>query len=212
LIVAMYAYHPRTEILLSIVAFPSGIIYHWMISRRPTAKQRISMEDAFAPISSIREHLGSLGGSHEYAPKLLAMPLIPVPFASSLRGIQTSDFSEYSSLLYNQRRQSIHSVRPERVVKSRPSTCNHRDRDEKVHKGRHRGHRPMSPPRGGHNGIPTAAVTTPSLFVKCESPKDSFPPVVRNVRPQVEVELSRNEMGSSRRKRETHVVGSYPPC
>lgn len=211
LIVAMYAYHLRTEILLSIVAFPIGIIYHWMCSRRPTAEQRISIEDYFAPISSMRRLLGSQGGSHEYTPKLLAVPLIPVPSASSLRGIQTSDFSAYSSLLYNQRLESIQSVKPEREVKSRSSTGHRRDRSEKVHKGRHSDHRPVSPPRGSHNGIPTIGVMAPSGFVNSELRKESFSSVVRNARPQAEVELSRNEIGSSRRQREAHLVSSCPP-
>ncbi|KAJ5379558.1 hypothetical protein N7509_012677 [Penicillium cosmopolitanum] len=207
-IVAMYAYQLRTEILFSMVAFPCGIICHWMISRRPTAKQRISLKDNFASISSMREHLASLGKSNEYNPKLLAVPLIKVPFASSLRGIQTSDFSTYSSLSYNGRRQSIHSVKSEHLVENRPSTGHRRDGDVKVHKGRYRGHRLMSPPRAGH-GIPTIAATTPYVCVKSDYPK-CFHPVMQNAIPQVEEDLSRNEMGSSRRQRETHVVGSYP--
>jgi tetratricopeptide (TPR) repeat protein len=211
LIFAMYAYHLRTEILLSIVAFPIGIIYHWMSSRRPTAERRISKEDYFAPISSMRRFLGSQGGSHEYTPKLLAVPLIPVPSASSLRGIQSSNFSAYSSILYNQRRQSIQSMKSERENKRRFSTGHHRDRVEKVHKGRHSGYRPMSPPRGSHNETPTIGVMAPSGFVNYELQKESLSSVVRNARPEAEVGLSRNETGSSCRQREAHLVSSCPP-
>lgn len=209
LTVAIYFYHPRTEILFSMVAFPCGIICHWMISRRPIAKQRVSMKDTFASFSSMKDHLGSLCGPHEYRPKLLAVPLIQVPFTSSLRGIQSSGFSAYSSLLYKRRR-SMHPVNSENLIENGPSSIgDHSGRDVKVYKGRYRGPRLKSPPLEGHNGImmPTIAATTPDVCMKSESPKLSHP-VMQNEIPQVEEELSRNEVGSSLKQRENHVVGS----
>ncbi|KAJ5802106.1 uncharacterized protein N7503_004556 [Penicillium pulvis] len=206
MIVTLYVYLPRTDILFSIFAFPSGIIYHWMTSQRPTAEQRISMERKSGLITSMRENLCPPGGFHDYTPKVLAAPLIPVPFASSLRGIQISDFSAHPSLLHSQRRRSIHSVTSEWVAKSQSLSIHPRKRDEKVHKSRHRGHRLVSSPRGGNNEISSIAVNIPTAFAQCELPEDSLPSFVQNTRSQVEVELSRNEIDSSRGKQETHVA------
>lgn len=212
MIVTVYVYLPRTDILFSIFAFPTGIIYHWMTSQRPTAEQRIAMKRKSALTTSMRENLCPLGGLYEYTPKVLAAPLIPVPFASSLRGIQISDFSAHPSLLYSQRRRSINSVTSEWVAKSRSLSIHPRKRDEKVHKGRHRGHRLVSPPRGGSNEISIIADNTSTAFAKCELPKGSLPSVVQKTRSQIEAELSRNKMDSSRGKQKAHVVSSHFPC
>lgn len=209
-IVAMYVYHFKTEILLSIVAFPIGIISHWIISARPTAEQRISLKDYSPLVSSTRGLLDRRRRSHEYNPKVLAVPLIPLPFASSLRDIQTSDFSAYASSLYHQRRQSLQSVKSERKVRSRSSTGYRRDRDERVYKARHGGHRPVSH-RRIHQETPNMGNMTPSGSVSPEFGNKSFPSIVREVRSQAEIELSRNVMGSSRRQREAYVVGFCPP-
>ncbi|KAJ5733167.1 hypothetical protein N7533_013614 [Penicillium manginii] len=207
LIATIYAYHPRVELLLSIVAFPSGIIYHWLVSRRPNTEPRISKQYHFMPILSLREHIGTLGKSKEFTPKVLEVPLIPVPSVSSLRGIQTSNFSAYTSALYHQRRQSIHPVKTGLVGESRFLTDRHRAKEEKVHKTKYRGHRLMSLPRLSHDEIPTISAKTPGVSGKCESPKNSVPSVLQIARLPAEVQLSRNEMGSAYRQPETHVVG-----
>lgn len=209
-IVTMYAYHLRTEILLSIVAFPIGIIYHWMASARPTtAQEEKSMQDYYTPILSMRGLLNSRGRSHQYTPKLLAVPLMPVPFASSLRDIHAPDFSAYASSLYHQRRQSLQSVKSERKVRSRSPAGYRRDGDERVFEGRHSGHRRASSSRI-HQGTPTMGNVTPSGFVSPRSQNNSSPSTLRNVRPQVEIELSRNVMGLSRRQGEAYVVSFRP--
>lgn len=202
-IIVIYICNPRTEVLLAVVAFPSGIVYHWITSRQATAGKKITMQDTFEPVSSLKEHFGFPDDSNEYTPKLLAVPLIPVPFASSLRGIETSDFSMRSC---NQRRKSFQSVTHEQRAQMQTSPSLQKDKNEKVHGGRHRGHHHMSP-RRDRDRIPTIAVTTPNVFVRYESPEKAFSPIVRNIRSPVGADLPRDESPSSRR-RETHVVCS----
>lgn len=209
LIVITYAYHLRTDLLLSIVAFPIGIIYHWVISARLTPEQRISIKDYFPPISSMGTLLSSRGRSQDYNPKLLAMPLIPVPFASSLRNIQSSDFTAYASLLYHQRRQSLQPVKSEQKVRSRSLAAYLRDADERVFEGRHSGHRGASPHRT-HQGTPITGNMTPRSIMSPRLQNKSSPSTLRNVRSQVEAELSPNVTGPSHRQEEAYLVSFRP--
>lgn len=186
-ILAMYHYHFRTEILLSMIAFPCGIMFRSILNRSPQPKKN-TMKNTFRSLKFVGALFGPRDGPQEYTPKLLAVPLIPVPFTSSLRGIQTSDVSAYSSLLHKQRQSS----NSDRGVRRRSPVGHERGRNTQRHKGRHAsGHRPMSP-HERHPGKLFIAATSPGPLMRRESPQRHLSSAPRTIRPQVEVEFSRN--------------------
>ena len=200
-ILAMYHYNFRTEILLSMIAFPCGLMFRSILSRNSRPKKN-TVKNTFRSLTFVGALFGPRDGLQEYTPKLLAVPLIPVPFTSSLRGIQTSDVSAYSSSLHNQRLSS----NSDRVVRRRSPVGHARGQK---HKGRHHGHRPVSP-RERHHRMPIIATTTPSVVAGRESPKRHLSPAPRSIGPQVEVEVefSRND-GSMQQLESIHTDSGY---
>ncbi|KAJ5528139.1 hypothetical protein N7513_012298 [Penicillium frequentans] len=165
-----------------------------------------SLDRRGGPISPLDWLKGLWNARRELGKLLMPLAIFSMIVTVYEKEISADYVDERESLSSSQRRRSINSVTSEWVAKSRSLSIHPRKRDEKVHKGRHRGHRLVSPPRGGSNEISIIADNTSTAFAKCELPKGSLPSVVQKTRSQIEAELSRNKMDSSRGKQKAHVA------